>query len=262
MSGSIGLIHSPTDDLKLSLLLSTGYRVPNVDDMTKIFGSTPGMVIVPNVYLKPEKTINFEIGITKIFNGKTRWENSIYYTTFKDIAVVDSFKLNGQDSIMYDGTMSQVFANQNKDEAYVYGFSSNLISQLGEHFLMKMGIDYTYGRIKTNSADAPLDHIPPFMAHTSFTYTNNKFSSDFFVNYSGAKKLKDYFLNGEDNEQYATAMGMPAWFTVNLRISYKVHKSITLQTGVDNIFDTQYRTFASGINAPGRNFIIALRGTF
>lgn len=261
-SGSIGLTHSPADDLKLSLLLATGFRVPNLDDVTKIFGSAPGVVIVPNVDLKPEKTINYEIGITKIFNNKTRWENSIYYTTFKDVAVLDPFKFNGQDSIMYDGTMSQVFANQNKNEAYVYGFSSNIFSQLSELFKLKMGIDYTYGRIKTDSADTPLDHIPPFMAHVSFTYTNNKFSSDFFINYNGAKKLKDYFLNGEDNEQYATPMGMPAWFTVNFRASYKLHKMIALQAGVDNIFDTQYRTFSSGINAPGRNLIFCARFTY
>ncbi len=261
-SGSIGLINSPSDDLKLSLLLSTGYRVPNVDDVTKIFGSAPGIVIVPNVDLKPEKTINYEIGITKIFNEKTRWENSIYYTDYRDIAVVDSFQFNGKDSLMYDGTMSRVYANQNKDKAFIYGFSSNLFSKLDEHFTMAISINYTYGRIKTDSMDYPLDHIPPFMARTDFTYNNNRFSSDFFINFSGGKMLKDYYLNGEDNEQYATPVGMPAWFTANFRTSCKVHKYFTLQAGVDNIFDTQYRTFASGINAPGRNLFFALKINF
>lgn len=261
-SGSIGLINSPSDDLKLSLLISTGYRVPNLDDVTKIFGSAPGMVIVPNVNLKPEKTINYEIGITNIFNNETRWENAIFYTDYHDIAVVDFFQFNGKDSLLYDGTISRVYATQNKDKAYIYGFSSNLISNLNEYFNMTVGINYTYGRIKTDTMDYPLDHIPPFMVRTDFSYTYKKFSSGFFINFSGAKKLKDYYRNGEDNEQYATPMGMPAWFTVNFRMSYKVYKHITLQTGVDNMFDTQYRTFASGINAPGRNVFVALRGSF
>jgi len=52
---------------------------------------------------------------------------------------------------------------------------------------------------------------------------------------------------------------MPAWFTLNLRANYKIHMYLSLQGGIDNVFDTQYRTFASGINAPGRNFIAALR---
>lgn len=261
-SGSIGLVHSPSDDLKLSALVSTGYRVPNVDDLSKIFGSAPGMVIVPNTNLKPEKTINYELGITKIFSGTTRWENSVYYTTLIDLAVVDTYKFNGKDSIMYDGTMSKVFANQNKEQAYLYGFSSNLISEPDEHFTMTLGLDYTYGRLKTDSVDYPLDHIPPFMARSSISYTNKKFMSELFVNFNAAKKIKDYYLNGEDNEQYATEIGMPAWFTVNIRASYKVAKYFSVSSGIDNVFDTQYRTFASGINAPGRNIFISLKGTF
>jgi hemoglobin/transferrin/lactoferrin receptor protein len=32
-----------------------------------------------------------------------------------------------------------------------------------------------------------------------------------------------------------------------------------LQAGVDNAMDLQYRTFSSGINAPGRNIFGAIR---
>ncbi|MFZ4707608.1 MAG: TonB-dependent receptor domain-containing protein [Bacteroidales bacterium] len=262
-SGSIGLINNPSDDLKLSVLLSTGYRVPDVDDLSKIFETAAGSVIVPNADLKPEKTVNTELGVTKIFNKSTKWENTVYYTHFIDAISTDKFTLNGKDSVLYDGTMSQVYANQNKKEAFLYGFSSNLKSQLDKNFLFSCMINYTYGRIKTDTADAPLDHIPPFMVRLAMTYTNNKFSSDFFVNYNGWKRLKNYNLGGEDNEQYAIPdEGMPAWFTVNLHTSYQLCSHFAVQAGVDNIFDTQYRTFASGINAPGRNVFVALRGSF
>ena len=261
-SGSIGIIHTPSDDLKLSFLLSTGFRVPNVDDVAKIFEPPSGGVIVPNPDLKPEQTINYEFGIAKVFNGKSRWENSIYYTDFKDIAVIDSFKYNGSDTLYYDGSWLQVYANQNKDKAYIIGFSSNFIAQLNEHFTMKTGLNYTYGRIKTETNDVPLDHIPPFMVKLAFNYAREKFASDFIINYSGWKRPKDYSPSGEDNGNYATPDGMPAWFTVNFRASYKVHKFVTLQAGVDNMFDIQYRVFASGINAPGRNVFVALRFSY
>lgn len=261
-SGSLGLIHSPTDRLKLSLMMSTGFRVPNTDDLTKVFAPPSGGVIVPNVNLKPEKTYNYELGITNIFNKKTKWENAVYYTSFQDAAVIDSFQYQGQDSIMYDGAMSQVYANQNKGQAYIYGFSSNLISQLDDNFKMSFMISYTYGRVKNkDAADTPLDHIPPFAARYALAYNKEKFGSEFFIHYNGWKRLANYG-SGEDNPQYATIDGIPAWLTVNLRVSYKLHKSVSFQTGVDNIFDTQYRTFASGINAPGRNFILALKGNF
>ena len=79
------------------------------------------------------------------------------------------------------------------------------------------------------------------------------------MNLSVIIALKDYYLNGEDNEQYATPEGMPAWMTFNLRTSYKIHKLVTLNAGIENILDTQYRTFASGINAPGRNVFVTAR---
>jgi hemoglobin/transferrin/lactoferrin receptor protein len=178
--------------------------------------------------------------------------------------VTSDDKFNGKDSIIYDGTMSKVVSNQNKGKAFIYGFSSNLISQISNNFRMSFMMNYTYGRIKTDSSNTPLNHIAPFMGRFMLTYSNKKFGSDFFINYNGWKRLADYAADAaaEDNIAYATPVGMPAWFTLNLRASYKVSKSITLQTGVDNIFDTQYRTFASGINAAGRNIFVALRGNF
>ncbi|HRH03212.1 MAG TPA: TonB-dependent receptor [Bacteroidia bacterium] len=260
-SGSLGLINTPSDDLKLSVLFSTGFRTPNVDDLAKVFETVKGTVIVPNSDLKPEKTINTEIGITKWFESKARWESSIYYTQFIDAIVNDKFSYQGNDSILYQGVLSKVTANQNKGKAYIYGFATTLNNQFSEHFTTDFSMNYTYGRVKTDSADVPLDHIPPFMAHLGLTYSLEKFSAKFFVNYNGWKKAKNYSTSGEDNAQYAPAEGMPAWFTANLRVSYKVHKYITIQSGIDNIFDTQYRTFSSGINAPGRNIFGVIRFT-
>ena len=73
------------------------------------------------------------------------------------------------------------------------------------------------------------------------------------------KRLADYMLNGEDNEQYATPDGMPAWISANLHIQWQINKWVTMNTGIDNIFDTQYRTFASGINASGRNIFVTVK---
>ena len=261
-SGSVGLIHIPNDDLKFSVLLSTGFRAPNVDDLSKVFESTLSTIIVPNEDLKPEQTVNTEIGVTKIYNGVTTWENTLYYTQFYNAIVTDKFQYQDQDSILYDGSLSQVLANQNKVRAYIYGFSSSFRTRLLENLLFSFSMNYTYGRVKTDSTDAPLDHIPPMNMRLGLNYAHANFSSDFFINYNAAKKLKNYSSSGEDNLQYATADGIPAWFTINWRVSYQVHKLITIQAGVDNIFDTQYRAFASGINAPGRNIFGVLRFKF
>jgi hemoglobin/transferrin/lactoferrin receptor protein len=261
-SGSLGIISTPTEDLKIALMTSTGFRVPNVDDLSKVFESAPGDLIVPNSNIQPEKTVNFELGITKSFGKKAYWENVVYTTTFMDAIVTDAFQYNGQDSVLYDGVLSRVLANQNKGEAYLFGFSSNYLVQLTEHLSCRASLSYTYGRIKTDSTDYPLDHIPPLMARMQLSYKLGKSSTDFFVNCNGWKRLKDYNLNGEDNERYATPDGMPAWINLNFRFTYRLFDELVLQAGIDNILDTQYRHFASGINAPGRNVFGAIRLNF
>lgn len=262
LSGSVGLISSPSDELKYSFIVSTGYRVPNLDDLSKIFAPSPGTVIVPNINLKPEETINYEFGLTKVFNRNTRWENSVYYTQFIDIVETASARFNGNDSIMYDGFMCKVVSNQNKGKAFIYGISSNLTSFLSNNLNMSMMVNYNYGRLKTGSTKSPLGQINPLMARFQIAYQTAKTGAEFFINYNGWKRIADYYVEpgGEDNQAYATPAGMPAWFTLNLRGSYKLNKYISLQAGIDNILDTQYRTFASGINAPGRNLFIAIRG--
>ena len=84
-------------------------------------------------------------------------------------------------------------------------------------------------------------------------------TAEAFVLFNGKKKLQDYNLEGEDNLQYAPADGMPAWTTLNLRGGYRFFKYLTVQAGVDNLLDVQYRAFASGINGPGRNVFVTLR---
>ena len=80
--------------------------------------------------------------------------------------------------------------------------------------------------------------------------------------YNGWKKTKDYNPEGEDNAQYATPDGMPAWVTYNLKTQVEILKNMMVQLAVENIADRNYRQFASGFSAPGRNFLLALRVNF
>jgi hemoglobin/transferrin/lactoferrin receptor protein len=90
-------------------------------------------------------------------------------------------------------------------------------------------------------------------------YTSKKIQADVYSIYNGWKRIKRYNPNGEDNQQYATKDGMPAWFTMNAKISFNINEFISLQAGVENMFDTQYRTFSSGINGAGVNIFGAVR---
>jgi hemoglobin/transferrin/lactoferrin receptor protein len=265
VTGNIGVVILPTRNTKIYSLISTGFRAPNVDDLSRIFETTVGNIIVPNFNLKPEATVNGEIGFSARINNIVNFSTSAYYTRYLNAITLGNGTLNGLDSILLPGTaiLSQVQYNTNALKAYIGGIESSITVKPITGIDITSTITYTRGRIMSGAAwGTPLDHIPPLFGRTSVSYTMKKLRVELGSAYSHWKRISDYRLNAEDNEDNATAAGMPAWATFNFRAAYQFNKVVGIQAAVENITDVRYRTFASNIGASGRNFIVTLRGTF
>jgi hemoglobin/transferrin/lactoferrin receptor protein len=283
ISGNIGLVYNPKKDTRISLSLSTGFRTPNIDDLAKVFESSTAakQVVVPNANLKAEYTYNADLSYSQKFADKLGIELTAFYTLLRNALVKAPYRLNGQDSILYNGVKSQVLANQNSNKGVLYGFSASLNFDITKNISLTSDLSYTYGKfntdasvqssiyekqvngsyllVKRNVSSKPLDHIPPVIGKTSLVYQCTKLRTELFAAYNGWKRLDKYNADGEDNQQYATVDGIPSWITINLRGSYNISKVMTLQAGVENIFDRNYRYFASGFSAPGRNIYFSFR---
>ncbi len=262
VNGSLGLVWNCTSGWRVSLLGATGYRAPNVDDLAKVFESVPGSVVVPNPDISPERTYSVDLGLSKTSEGHYSVGVDAFYTTIRDAITTRPGTFNGQSQILFDSVLSNVTMNVNAVSAYIYGASAYVSIDLTDAISLYSTINYTYGRINTDTTDYPLDHIPPLFGKTSLSYKIKKFKAEAYAMYSGWKKLEDYNLFGEDNYAFATADGMPAWMTLNLKVSYQAMEYVMIQVGVENLLDRNYRVFASNISAPGRNLIVALRGSF
>lgn len=266
-SGNIGLIYTPSS-WKFSLLGNTGYRVPNVDDLAKVFESvagtmtTPGTLVIPNPDLKPEKTINADLSITKFFSDKLHVEGTFFATSITDAIVTLPTSFQGQTTVSFGGFQANVVSSQNAQKAYIYGYSAGFKVNANREFSASGSYNYTKGRVKTKPYETPLDHIAPAFGRIGIQYNSNKLAAEFYTLFNGWKRLANYSTSGEDNLQYATTKGMPSWYTLNLRFSYEVSSWLTAQVGADNLLDLQYRQFASGINSPGRNVFANVRVRF
>ena len=261
-SGAVGIVHNPSKNVKLVFNFASAFRVPNIDDLAKIFESVPGRVIVPNQNIKPEQSVTADMGITFWEGKRFQLENTFFYTRLYDAIVTSPFELNGQNNLIYEGQLSQIYANQNQGNGEIVGLSTSLKWYLFPKLLLYGNFNYTNGRVENNSARFPLDHIAPTYGKAGLSYEADKWMVDAYVLYNGKKRLKDYSPSGEDNLQYAPANGMPSWETYNLKGAYKLIDNLTVFAGVENLLDTQYRTFASGINAAGRNFYLGGKYTF
>ncbi len=260
LNGSLGLVYNTENKWHLAFNLASGFRAPNVDDLGKLNETVTGAVMVPNPDLKPENAYSGEITIGKAFSDFLKIECTGFYCYLDQAIVTAPFTFNGQDSIVYNGTLCAVQANVNAAKAYTTGIQAGLAAQITPAWSVCSNLTYTYGRV--TSSDVPMDHIPPVIGLTSVKFEQKKFWSELYMRYNGWKRLKDYSPSGEDNLTYATADGTPAWMTLNLRAGMRLHRLLSVQAGIENILDTHYRVFASGISAPGRNITVSLRSNF
>ncbi|SOE19867.1 hemoglobin/transferrin/lactoferrin receptor protein [Spirosomataceae bacterium TFI 002] len=258
-SGNMGLIYLPSNSTRLKTLVSSGFRTPNIDDLAKVFDSAAGTLIVPNPNLNPEYTYNIEFGLKHEFARKLSLEGVYFYTFLRNAIVVSDFTINGSGTFIFQGVESRVVAMQNQARATVHGWNVKLDYKFNKELNLSSTLSKTIGKLDDGT---PLDHIPPMYGKTSLHFQENKFEMELFAMYNGWKRLEDYSPNGEDNVQYATVDGSPSWWTLNTRTSYSISKDWTLQFSLENILDKNYRNFASGISAPGRNFLFTIRKKF
>ncbi|MEJ7913111.1 MAG: TonB-dependent receptor, partial [Chitinophagaceae bacterium] len=127
-------------------------------------------LIVPNPAIGPEYTYNADLGVRQQLGKKVQVEATIYYSRFFNAIALAPFRLNGADTVSYNGTRVKVFANQNVNRAFLYGFSASITGNLKGGYLFTSTINYTYGRqVLTHDSRLPLDHIPPVFGKTGFS---------------------------------------------------------------------------------------------
>lgn len=257
-SASSNIFFSSNNNSFLSLSVFNSFRNPNIDDVGKIFSKTQGIVVVPNLNLKSEKIISSEL-IWKYISNFTTFEVVLFHNSLKDAIEKRGVTFNGQDSILYDGEMMKCIANTNINSAKMNGFNINLKQNISK----KLFISTTTAFVKSLSSDSlPLAHIPPFSVRGNISYTfKDQSKLSFYSNFNDWKRAEDFDVNGVDNLEEATVDGTPSWITFNTTYSKKF-KSLLVSISCENILDVHYKTFASGISASGRNFILNLQAQF
>jgi hemoglobin/transferrin/lactoferrin receptor protein len=268
LTGSIGAVWRPSSTLVLTTNFGTAFRSPNVDDMGKIFDSEPGSVTLPNPNLKSEYAYNMDMGFTKIIGEHIKWDLTAFYTWLNRAIVRRNDQLNGLDSIMYDGQLSQIQSLQNAAKANIYGIQTGLEIKLPIGVNIVSDVNFQQGTNEsTDGSRVSSRHATPFFGVTRIQYRKEPWMIELNVSFQGTRtadelaieekgKTEIYAIDADGN---AYAQG---WHTLNLKSSWKINRWLQLNAGMENILDLRYRTYSSGISAPGRNIVISLRAGF
>ena len=268
VTGSLGLVYSKSERSRMYVTLNNAFRAPNVDDIGKIFEFGDAELVVPNPNLKAETAWSAEVGFNLQPLPWMRFDAGVYYTYLEDALVRRPYRVNGQDSIVFDGVLSQAFAIQNAAFARVYGVQGSLEVSSGTGFRLLSRLSWQRGEEQMDNGQlSPSRHVPPMFGLTRLSYKHRQLSMHAEAVYSAGFRFKQ--LNIEEQikpELYARgADGLPfspSWYSLNFRFQYSLSEWLNLSAGVENLSDQRYRTYSSGIAAAGRNLVVALHFRF
>ncbi len=258
----------PSNKIQINTVLSSGFRNPNIDDIGKIRENN-GLLVVPNTFLKPEYAYNLDLGVDyRSLNGKSyfsirgfstiisRHIGRAEYTVYSDITTPDT------STIIYNNEEVTTIANKNLGNRFIHGFSIDGFNNLSRGLKINYSLTYTKG--DNNESYGPLPSISPLFGSLSLNYINNDISIRAVYKFSDSKDPSEYSIGGEDGldetpyiigqDGLKNFLGTPSWSDFSIFASKKISSNSTLRLGISNIFDIHYRTFASGISAPGRSF--------
>jgi len=268
LTGGIGGTFITNNNWVLKTNLSTAFRAPNIDDIGKVFDSSPGIIIVPNPDLEAEYAYNAEVGFRKTWNNKFTIDTNIYFTYLEDALAVQDFELNGEEFIDFQGESSRVQSIQNGESANVYGLEIGLNYKLNNEFSIVGHYNITKGeQTEVDGDKVPVRHVAPAFGDLHLNYEKKSLKLDLFTQFNGQLENEDItpvFQNRPD--LFAIDVNgnpySPSWYTLNLRSSYSLNKSLLFNATLENITDQRYRTYSSGVSAAGINLILGARYQF
>ena len=274
LTQTLALTYRPTEKTQWNLILSNGFRNPNIDDVGKIRENN-GILVVPNPFLYPEYAYNFELGIKRYFDQSknylslrgfstliSRHIGRSSYIIFSDTTTPD------QATIRYNGEEVETYANNNLGNRYLYGGSLDGYYSLNT-FLSLRG-NFSFIQAVKSEKYGPLPSISPAFGRIFIEYQKSNWLSYLSFEFSDNKNIEAYSIGGEDgleetpllSENPLLYAGTPAWSELSWLAQYRWKKSTSFRIALENILDTHYRPFASGISAPGRNLKLGVNYSF
>ena len=262
----------PSKRVQINTVLSSGFRNPNIDDIGKIRENN-GLLVVPNTFLKPEYAYNLDLGIDfRSVNNKnyislrgfstiiSRHIGRDEFVVFSDITTPDL------STVIYNGEEVTTISNKNLGNRFIHGFSIDGFTKMTNSLKFDYSITYTKG--DDNDNYGPLPSISPLFGSFALSYSKKGVNLKAIYKFAEAKNPGEYSFGGEDgldetpfiinSEGLLSYLGTPKWSDLSIFGSKNISSSVTLRLGLTNVFDSHYRTFASGISAPGRSFQLGL----
>lgn len=279
LSPRLDAVFETTEYTRVYAGYGMGIRNPTAEELTMIFDHPSGgfqQVTIPNPDLKEEVSHAFKIG----YKGEKeigRFAVEGFFTKYEDY-----IENNVPVGFLPDGTA--LSTTKNLGEAIIYGFEASGEWNIGESYQQMQGwtLGLNTGRAygENQTKDTALNTVEPWktVGWVGWQEADAKYGGRLLGTYTAeVTRTDDTTMNGR-------MFHPPAWFTLDLVAWWRPTESLTINAGLNNIFDEQYWNWSTvrrsgghmGLDtfggqagsvddrttAPGRNFYLSATITF
>ena len=225
----------------------TAFRAPNINDIST-FGLFDYGIEIPSTDLAPEKSFTVEGGYKRSVD-RFSLAVTVFNTRLNDqIDRVES-TYNGSEYI--DG--DRVYKKANIARSNISGVEFESGFKLDPRLSFISNLTWTYGKNLEN--DEPMRRIPPLNGKLALQYSKSKIFGE--AEFLFASK-QDRLSGGDIDDHRIPEGGTPGWNILNFKAGYSWEK-ISVNAGLQNIFNQAYRIHGSGIDGVGRSLWITLQ---
>ncbi len=241
--GNAAVLYKLNRQSNVFVSTNSGFRTPNIDDLGTL-GIVDFRFETPNYDLKPERSINFQLGY-KLKTNRLQGEFYLYRNELRNL--ITRIKQDTQTMQGYP-----LYQKENAEKAYVQGLETAWTFDFAPNWSAEGTITYTYGQNLT--AKEPMRRIPPVFGRLALEFKPAAWSFGAEVFAAGKQ---DRLAKGDTEDNRIPKGGTPGWRVLNLHAGYQ-WRFLQVQLTALNLFDVDYRTHGSGVNGYGRSVFATL----
>lgn len=246
-----------TPDWTLKGGVSTGYRAPNLREITPDWGQVSrGGNIYGNPDLEPETSLNKELALLYANETGLNGSLTVFHNDFKDkitrIACPIDFCPDGANDFGSAPTY-----RVNVDEAVTQGVEASLTAPLNEAMSLTASYTFTDSEQKSGEyAGEPLTQLPKHQVSASLDWqVNDRLSQWTKVSYRGEESQP---TTGPSSGSVVA----PSYTFVDAGLGYQLNESTRLNAGIYNLFDETIDYDEYGYVEDGRRVWLGLNVAF
>ena len=263
-------VYHINDNFTLKGGVTSGFKVPDLRNAASDYGmSSMGGTVIGNPDLKPEKSLNKEIGLAyENLDWGLDTSVTVYVTDFKDKVnrtgnICDTTtKICEWQGVIYPYESAGYTANENVDKAELRGLEWTLDYALLDNLTYRHS--YTYTETEQQSGvykGKPLNDTAKHSFNASLDYqATERLNLWTQFNYRGSTSGR--WQTGTSGSS-SNGVTYPAYRFFDAGVGYKATEGLTLKAGVYNIGNEKVNTDDGfNYNLDGRRYIFSLTQAF